>query len=247
MALPLKNMPQTDKAKIPSHIAIIMDGNGRWAKARGFPRVVGHKKGAEILRHTMEACKDAGVHYLTIYAFSAENWKRPVVEVSDLMELLRSFLDREISSLHEKGVKLRVIGDLNKIAPDIRKQIEAAEKLTENNTGFNLIVALSYGARQEIIQTMQTLAKRIESGEISASNIDETTISDLLYTSAIPDPDLLIRTGGEQRLSNFLLWQSAYTELYFTPVLWPDFTAVHLQEAIAEYANRERRYGTTSG
>lgn len=240
-------MSNNSITNIPAHVAIIMDGNGRWAKARGLPRIIGHKKGAESLRSTLEACKQYGISYLTIYAFSSENWKRPVVEVSDLMELLRTFLDKEISALHENGVKLKIIGDLGKLAPDIRSQIENAETLTKNNKDFNLTVALSYGARQEIIKAMQKMAKLVKSGEVSEEEINEDTISALLYTHTIPDPDLLIRTAGEHRLSNFLLWQSAYTELYFTPVLWPDFTPSHLHEAIVEYSNRERRYGTTSG
>ena len=231
--------------KIPEHVAIIMDGNGRWAKSRGLPRIIGHKKGSEALRDILTGCQQLGLRYLTIYAFSAENWKRPQVEITDLMELLRHYLDREIASLHKNGVRLRIIGDTSRLAPDIRNQINAAEKLTENNNAFNLTVALSYGARQELTQAVQALAARIESGEVAASAIDETTVSSLLYTRGLPDPDLLIRTGGEQRLSNFLLWQSAYTELYFTPVLWPDFSMTHLHEALLEYANRERRYGTT--
>jgi len=233
-------------SNIPQHVAIIMDGNGRWAKARGLPRIMGHKKGAESLRSTLEACKKTGIRYLTIYAFSSENWKRPVIEVGDLMELLRTFLDKEISTLHKNGVKLRVIGDLSKLASDIHTQIKAAETLTSNNQDFNLTVALSYGARQEILQAMQKMATLVENGDIAINTIDEDTVSSLLYTHSIPDPDLLIRTAGEQRLSNFLLWQSAYTELYFTNVLWPDFSPEHLHEAIIEYSNRERRYGTTS-
>ncbi len=233
-------------SNIPTHVAIIMDGNGRWAKARGLPRIMGHKKGAEALRSALDACMKAGSRYLTIYAFSSENWKRPIVEISDLMELLRTFLDKEIAALHRGGIQLKVIGDLSKLAPDIRAQIEGAEALTKDNKKFNLIVALSYGARQEIIQAMRKVAELSASGRIAPDTIDESFISSLLYTHAIPDPDLLIRTAGEQRLSNFLLWQSAYTELYFTSVLWPDFTPKHLQEAIAEYSNRERRYGTRS-
>jgi undecaprenyl diphosphate synthase len=231
--------------KIPEHVAIIMDGNGRWAKARGLPRMIGHQKGAEALRNILNGCQEMGLRYLTIYAFSAENWKRPQTEVTDLMGLLRHYLDNEIASLHKNGIRLRVIGDVGKLASDIRKQIDAAELLTKDNNTFNLTVALSYGARQEMLQAVQALAARIESREVSASSVDETTISSLLYTRGLPDPDLLIRTGGEQRLSNFLLWQSAYTELYFTSVLWPDFTISHLHEALSEYASRERRYGTT--
>jgi undecaprenyl diphosphate synthase len=241
----IKTAPQSLPDKIPAHVAIIMDGNGRWAKARGLPRVIGHKKGSETLRSILEGCRELGLRYLTIYAFSAENWKRPVVEVSDLMELLRHYLDREIASMHKNGIRLRVIGDMEKLAPDIRAQIGQAEELTRGNSAFNLTVALSYGARQEMISAVQRLAADIQSGKIAADSVDETTLSSLLYTRDLPDPDLLIRTGGEHRLSNFLLWQSAYTELYFTPTLWPDFTVEHLREAINEYASRERRYGTT--
>lgn len=223
-----------------------MDGNGRWAKARGLPRIMGHKKGAEALRNIVEACRDSGIKYLTIYAFSSENWKRSTTEVSDLMELLVVFLDKEVSTLHANGIRLKVIGDLSKLSTDIRKRIDDAEELTKDNRNFDLTVALSYGARQEIIHAAQKLLELSASGKISANDIDETKISSLLYTNALPDPDLLIRTAGEQRLSNFLLWQSAYTELYFTDVLWPDFTPQNLQEAIVEYSNRERRYGTTS-
>ena len=239
------SMTKTGNAAHPAHIAIIMDGNGRWAKSRSLPRIVGHKKGAEVLHEVMEGCKEANVHYLTIYAFSEENWKRPATEVGDLMELLRHYLNREITNLHKKGVRLRVIGDITKLATDIRNQIESAENLTRSNSAFNLTVALSYGARQEMLQAVQTLAKQIAAGEIRPDTLDEPLLSSMLYTSDLPDPDLLIRTGGEQRLSNFLLWQSAYTELYFTDTLWPDFTVSHLNDAISEYASRERRYGTT--
>jgi undecaprenyl diphosphate synthase len=238
--------PVAKTENIPQHVAIIMDGNGRWAKARGLPRMIGHKKGAEALRAVLEGCREMGLRYLTVYAFSSENWNRPVVEVSDLMTLLRHYLDREIANLHKNGIRLRVIGDIQKLEPDIRKQIDAAETLTEQNQAFNLTIALSYGARQEMLQAMRELATGIESGAIKAESVDESTVSSLLYTRGLPDPDLLIRTGGEQRLSNFLLWQSAYTELYFSPVLWPDFSVAHLQQAVCEYANRERRYGTRS-
>lgn len=241
-----RSQPEIVPDKIPAHIAIIMDGNGRWAKAKGLPRIVGHKKGSEALRNILTGCQELGLKYLTIYAFSAENWKRPLVEVSDLMELLRHYLDNEIASLHKNGVRLRIIGDESKLAPDIRKQISSAEALTANNNAFNLTVALSYGARQEMIQAVRKLAARIQANEITPDALDESVLSSLLYTNELPDPDLLIRTGGEQRLSNFLLWQSAYAELYFTPVLWPDFTVAHLREAINEYASRERRYGSTA-
>jgi undecaprenyl diphosphate synthase len=189
--------------KIPTHLAIIMDGNGRWAKARGLPRVIGHKKGSEALRSILDGCRDMGLRYLTIYAFSAENWKRPIIEISDLMELLRHYLDKEIATLHKNGIRLRVIGDVEKLAPDIRQQILQAETLTKDNTSFNLTVALSYGARQEMLRAVQALAADIESGKVTADAVDEATLSSLLYTRELPDPDLLIRTGGEHRLSNF--------------------------------------------
>jgi len=240
-----KIAPEPLPGKMPVHIAMIMDGNGRWAKARGLPRALGHKKGSEALRGILEGCRQMGLRYLTIYAFSAENWKRPAVEITDLMELLRHYLDHEIATLHKNGIRLRVIGDTGKLSPDLRNQIAEAETLTRSNESFNLTVALSYGARQELLRAVRELASGLESGALHADAIDEAALSALLYTRELPDPDLLIRTGGEHRLSNFLLWQSAYTELYFTPTLWPDFTVEHLREAITEYASRERRYGTT--
>lgn len=237
---------QSGQENCPAHVAIIMDGNGRWAKARSLPRVAGHKKGADALREIMNGCRDAGVKYLTIYAFSSENWKRPAIEVKDLMELLRHYLGKEIATLHKNGIRLRIIGDRSKLASDIRQQIDDAEKLTQANTTFNFSVALSYGSQQEIVQAVQAIALHVASGELKPENINEEMISAALYTAGIPDPDLLIRTGGEHRLSNFLLWQSAYTELYFTPTLWPDFSVAHLQEALKEFATRERRYGNTT-
>ena len=230
---------------LPNHIAIIMDGNGRWAKARGLPRTAGHKKGADSLRTVLNACRSTGVHYLTIYAFSAENWKRPNDEISDLMQLLQHYLHQELETLHQNKVRLRFIGDLAQLDTNILGSIHEAVEMTSRNSAFNLTIALSYGSRQEIVRAMQTIAKKIEAGKIKADEISEQAITDALDTSGLPEPDLLIRTGGEQRLSNFLLWQSAYTEFYFTPVLWPDFSTQHFQEALQEYAKRERRYGTT--
>jgi undecaprenyl diphosphate synthase len=240
---PLPRSPDT----LPAHVAIIMDGNGRWATARGLPRVLGHKRGVETLRRILEASRTLGIRHMTLYAFSAENWKRPFPEISELMDLLRFYLTREIGQLHRKGTCLRVIGDRALLAPDIREKIAEAEALTQHNDRLYLTIALSYGARQEILQAARAIAERVESGELKAEAIDEALFASHLYTNALPDPDLLIRTGGEQRLSNFLLWQSAYAELYFTPVLWPDFTPEHLEEAIDTYSNRERRYGTTNG
>ena len=237
--------PQTAADKIPAHVAIIMDGNGRWAKSRGLPRAAGHKKGADALKKVIEGCDALGLQYLTLYAFSSENWQRPDSEISDLMNLLRHYLNKEIASIHKNNIRLNVIGDRSRLAADIRRDIAEAEALTARNTGFYLNIALSYGGRQELLRAIRALAAEIAEGKIEASELTERYVAAALDTHDIPDPDLLIRTGGEQRLSNFLLWQSAYAELYFTPVLWPDFTLEHLQEACAEYARRERRYGRT--
>lgn len=235
----------TANRSLPQHVAVIMDGNGRWAKSRGLPRTAGHKKGADTLRSTLNACRDAGVKYLTIYAFSSENWKRPTDEISDLMQLLRHYLQQELDTLHENKVRLRFIGDFTQLDSDIRASIKDAEEMTARNTAFNLTVALSYGSRQEILRAVRKLAGDIQSGNIKASDVTEDMIAKALDTADMPEPDLLIRTGGEQRLSNFLLWQSAYTEFYFTPVLWPDFNTAHFTQALQEYAKRERRFGTT--
>jgi undecaprenyl diphosphate synthase len=233
--------------RIPRHVAIIMDGNGRWAKARGLPRVAGHKSGAEALRKILEGCKDLGLEYLTIYAFSSENWNRPKSEISDLMELLSYYLQYEIETIHKNNIRLNIIGDRSRLSAAIQQQIVNAEALTENNAAFVLNVALSYGARQEILRAVHKMLDAVKNGALKKESITEDTVSSYLDTAALPDPDLLIRTGGEQRISNFLLWQSAYTEFYFTQVLWPDFTLDHMAEAFAEYAQRERRYGGTNG
>jgi undecaprenyl diphosphate synthase len=225
---------------LPRHVAIIMDGNGRWAKARGLARTNGHKKGAEALRRTLDACRDAGIRYLTIYAFSSENWKRPQEEVSDLMQLLTHYLQHELDTLHKNEVCLRFIGDLSQLDASVRDMVENAVQKTKKNAAFNLTVALSYGSRQEIVRAVKKLAANHK-----AEDITEEKLSAALDTADLPEPDLLIRTGGEQRLSNFLLWQSAYTEFYFTDTLWPDFDATELHKALNDYAKRERRYGTT--
>ncbi|MCD6035409.1 MAG: ispU [Rickettsiales bacterium] len=227
----------------PSHVAIIMDGNGRWASKRGLPRVMGHRQGAESVRTAIKTSIELGVSYLTLYAFSSENWSRPAEEVEDLMNLLRFYLGKELDSLHEQGVRVRFIGDRTRLAEDILQQMLAAEARTAANTKLNVNIALSYGSRQEIIHAIQTIAQQVKSGELSTESITESTISDHLYTVDIPDPDLLIRTSGEERLSNFLLWQMAYTELYFTDVLWPDFSAEHFRKAVDAYIERDRRYG----
>lgn len=231
-------------AKQPSHVAIIMDGNGRWAQQRGLPRKLGHKQGAEALRKLLEHCQDLPfISHLTVYAFSSENWKRSDDEVSDLMELLAHYLTRESKTLHKQGVRLRFIGDRQRLAHNIQTALTDVETLTSKNDRFTLVIALSYGSRQEIVRAIQSIAKHIKDGSVSPSSIDESTITAALDTADIPDPDLLIRTGGDQRLSNFLLWQSAYTELYFTEVLWPDFTPDHLRQAIECFGQRERRFG----
>jgi undecaprenyl diphosphate synthase len=232
---------------LPRHIAIIMDGNGRWAQARGLPRVAGHRRGAEAVRRTVTAAAELGIPYLTLFGFSSENWKRPLEEVDDLMGLLRHYLRGEIAELHRNGVRLRVIGELARLAPDIVTLIANAEALTRDNGGVNLTIALSYGGRAEIIAAVRALVDKARSGELSPEMIDEAVISRHLLTADLPDPDLLIRTSGEQRISNFLLWQCAYSELVFTKTLWPDFGQADLEQAIADYGGRERRYGASVG
>src|SRR4051812_20681639 len=231
----------------PVHVAIIMDGNGRWATARGLPRVAGHRRGAEAVRRTITAAAEIGIGYLTLFGFSSENWKRPIEEVDDLMGLLRHYLRGEIAELHRNGVRLRIIGDRARLAPDIIALIENAEATTRGNSGLNLLVALSYGARAEIAAAARNLAQRVASGEIKPDAVDETALSEALWTTGIPDPDLIIRSSGEKRLSNFLLWQSAYAELVFVDTLWPDFGKADLVAAIDEFRRRERRYGAASG
>lgn len=228
---------------MPRHVAIIMDGNGRWARGRGRPRTMGHRAGVDAVRRTIEAAGALGIEYLTLYGFSTENWKRPESEVSDLMGLLRLFVKRELSTLRKNGVKIRIIGDRTRFAEDIRELLTKAEEETRNNTRLNLTIALSYGARAEITHAMHEIALKVAAGELSPSDISEELIEQNLSTSGIPDPDLLIRTSGEQRISNFLLWQSAYTEFVFEDVLWPDFDRSHLEKAIDNFAGRERRFG----
>jgi undecaprenyl diphosphate synthase len=231
----------------PAHVAIIMDGNGRWAKARGLPRIAGHRRGAESVRRAITASAELGVSYLTLFGFSSENWKRPSDEVNDLMGLLRHYLRGEIAELHQKGVRMLVIGDRARLAPDIVTLIDNAEKLTHDNKRLTLIIALSYGGRDDIVQASRKLAEDVAAGRIDAKDIDEARLSSSLFTTGIPDPDLLIRTSGEQRISNFLLWQLAYTELVFTETLWPDFGRADLEKAISDYHGRERRYGASAG
>ncbi len=228
----------------PVHVAIIMDGNGRWAKARGLPRSAGHKRGAESVRKSVKGAISNGVSYLTLFGFSSENWKRPPDEIHDLMGLLRLYLKSEIKDLHKEGVRLLIIGDRENLDKDIIKLIQSSEEMTKKNTRLTLIIALSYGGRAEILHAAKQIAKDIAQGDLQISNIDEDALSERLFTKDIPDPDLLIRTSGEQRLSNFLLWQCAYTEFIFIDTLWPDFAEVDFENAIKVFQNRERRYGT---
>ena len=232
-----------DPTKLPEHVAIIMDGNGRWAEKHKKPRKLGHQKGSEALKKLLEGCRGLGVKYITVYAFSSENWNRSEPEVTDLMELMRFYLRKEINTLHKNDVRLQFIGDRTRLSNDICDELQRAEKLTGKNQSLHLTVALSYGGRQEMLRAIQTIAVEVADGKLTPEEVDEYTLLAHLDTSNLPDPDLLIRTGGEMRISNFLLWQSAYTELYFTPTLWPDFTIDDLKAAIAEYGKRERRYG----
>jgi undecaprenyl diphosphate synthase len=232
-----------DEIGVPRHVAIIMDGNGRWATARGLPRFEGHRRGVEALRRAVKIAGDIGINVLTVYAFSSENWKRPAAEISELMGLLKLFVRRDLAELHKNGVKVRAIGERTSLAPDLRGLIEEAENLTRNNTKLTLVIAFNYGARDEIMRAVQKLAASVSAGEIAPSALTEQHLAAHLDLPDLPDPDLIIRTSGEQRLSNFLLWQAAYSEFVFLPVLWPDFDRSHFDQALTIYANRERRYG----
>ncbi|MFI5017001.1 MAG: isoprenyl transferase [Dongiales bacterium] len=239
----MEALPASAEPKPPVHVAIIMDGNGRWAKARGLPRGAGHKRGAEAVRRTVTGAAELGIQYLTLYGFSSENWKRPPAEIDDLMGLLRLYLNNEIEELDRKGVRLRVIGQRSRLQPDIVRLIEGAERRTAGNRKLNLIVALSYGGRAEIVEAARCIAEGVRAGRIDPAAVDEDQFEHFLYTAGIPDPDLLIRTSGEKRISNFLLWQCAYAELVFLERLWPDFTRDDLESAITEFHGRDRRYG----
>ena len=231
----------------PVHVAIIMDGNGRWAKARGLPRSAGHQRGAEAARKAVRAAADAGVSYLTLFGFSSENWSRPDEEVTDLMGLLRFYLKREVKSLEKDGVRLRVIGNRSLLPDDIQELISGAEERTRENKKITLVIALSYGGRAEIVEAAKSIAIKAKEGDIDVSEIDEKMFSGFLETSDIPDPDVLIRTSGEKRISNFLLWQTAYSEFIFIDTLWPDFSANDFEAALAEFGARDRRYGKVRG
>ena len=239
----LKNI---NKDKLPKHLAIIMDGNGRWAKQQGFLRVVGHESGTKSVREVVEASAELGIENLTLYAFSSENWNRPKLEVRTLMKLLVKSLKKEIKTLQDNNIKLLAIGNLDNLPKKAFTELmEVIEKTKENNA-MTLTLALSYGAREELINVVKELSNKVKNNIISADSIDESIINKHLYTQNLPDVDLLIRTSGEQRISNFLLWQIAYAELYFTPILWPDFKKADLYDALIEYQNRERRFGKTS-
>ncbi len=231
----------------PVHVAIIMDGNGRWAHARNLPRTEGHRRGADSVRTAIKTAVEAGVSYLTLFGFSSENWQRPQSEINDLMGLLRYYLRSEIADLHKEGVRFRIIGERDRLATDIVNLIEEAEELTASNTVLNLTIALSYGGRKEIVLAARKIAEAVERGAVRAEQIDETLFSSHLFTAEIPDPDLLIRTSGEQRISNFLLWQMAYAEFVFMDTLWPDFSKKDFEYALSEFHRRERRYGASGG
>ena len=228
---------------VPRHVAIIMDGNGRWAAARGLPRAEGHRRGVEALRRTIRAAGEIGIKIITIFSFSAENWSRPASEIGELMGLLRRFVRNDLAELHKSNVRVRVIGERMGLDPDIGRLLIEAEELTKSNGGLTLVVAFNYGARQEIVRATRSIAEAVTQGRLKIGDIDMETITGFLDAPDIPDPDLIIRTSGEQRLSNFLLWQSAYSELVFVPTYWPDFDRAALESAIREYQQRERRFG----
>jgi undecaprenyl diphosphate synthase len=228
---------------VPAHVAVIMDGNGRWARARGLPRFRGHSAGAKSVRDSIEGAIEAGVEYLTLFTFSQENWSRPAAEVDALMRLLQRYARQEREELKRQGVEVRVFGDLERLSPAPRRAVDEIQAHTRGGRNLRLNLMISYGGRSEIVRAARRLAERVARGELQTEDIDEAALADELYTAEIPDPDLLIRTSGEQRISNFLLWQSAYTELYVTPVLWPDFRRQHLFQAIYDYQRRERRFG----
>ena len=231
----------------PRHVAVIMDGNGRWAKARGLPRVAGHRRGADAVRRVVRGAGELGIPVLTLFAFSTENWTRPADEVNDLMGLLRHYLRNELDELRKNGARLRVIGNRDGLASDIVRDISDAENMTRGNSRIDVNICVNYGARDEILQATRSLARQVAAGELSADRIDEDRFENELLTAGVPDPDLLIRTSGEQRISNFMLWQCAYAELVFVDTLWPDFGKEHLEQAIAEFRRRERRYGGVGG
>jgi undecaprenyl diphosphate synthase len=234
---------RSDGFAMPRHVAIIMDGNGRWAAGRGLPRVEGHRRGVEALRKSVRAARELGISFLTIFSFSSENWSRPASEIKDLLSLLRRFIRNDLADLHKSNVRVRIIGERDDLDGDIRRMLQEAEDLTRNNDGLTLIVAFNYGARQEIARAARRLAIEVAEGRLKSEAITPDLLTRHLDAPDVPDPDVIIRTSGEQRLSNFLLWQAAYSELVFVPVNWPDFDRAALEAAIAEYRRRERRFG----
>ncbi|BAY14887.1 undecaprenyl pyrophosphate synthetase [Nostoc sp. HK-01] len=239
MTLPLDLNPE----KIPQHVAVIMDGNGRWATNRGLPRIAGHRQGARTLKQLLRYCKDWGIKALTAYAFSTENWQRPIEEVDFLMRLIERFLRRELAQMHQEGIKISFIGDLSALPPSLQKQIAHSMTETFNNQAIHFTLAVNYGSRNEITRACRQVAELVEQGKINAAAVNETLIEQHLYTVDTPTPDLLIRTSGEMRLSNFLLWQMAYTEMYFADILWPDFDTEAFHQALLSYQQRDRRFG----
>jgi undecaprenyl diphosphate synthase len=237
---------QIDKDRLPKHIAVIMDGNGRWAKSKGLERIFGHRNGVKAVRETVEGAAELGVEYVTLYAFSSENWNRPKKEVDALMTLLISSLKKEMSTLQKNKIQLKAIGELQNLPVNARKELNEVIESTSTNEHMTLVLALSYGSKLEIINAVKSLAREVKEGRLQPEQIDEAVFDQHLYTAGIPHPELLIRTSGEERISNFLLWQIAYAELYFTPTLWPDFRKKDLHEAIINFQNRERRFGKTS-
>ncbi|MBI3323407.1 MAG: isoprenyl transferase [Candidatus Omnitrophica bacterium] len=236
---------ELDRTRLPRHVAIIMDGNGRWARARGLPRVMGHRAGIKSVRAVVEAAREVGVQVVTLYAFSMENWKRPAAEVSTLMRLLNEYLRREMENLMRNGIRLNVLGDLEGLPGAVRRHLARVMETTRGNSRMLLNLALNYGGRAEILHAAKEVAAQVRAGKLRLSSLDEQAFSRFLYTDGMPDPDLLIRTSGEQRISNFLLWQISYAELYLTPKLWPDFGKPDFLEALAEYQRRERRFGAS--
>ncbi|MFH1350918.1 MAG: isoprenyl transferase [Pseudomonadota bacterium] len=239
-------MPNIDLKKLPKHVAIIMDGNGRWAKKRTLNRIRGHEEGAESVREIVRTSREIGISWLTLYAFSEENWKRPRYEIQALMRLLKRYVKGELNEMMGNGIRLQTIGTFNKLPKDVQETFHQTMEKTSQNKDMVLTLALSYGGRQEISESLRKIAKRIESGDMTSAEITEQLISDFLQTAGMPDPDLLIRTSGEYRVSNFLLWQIAYSEIYITPTLWPEFRKEQYLQAIEEYQKRERRFGATS-
>lgn len=237
--------PEAASGALPRHIAIVMDGNGRWAKRRMLPRIAGHRAGQEAVRKAVRGCAERGVEALTLFAFSSENWRRPEQEVSLLMELFIKALQSEVEDLHKNAIRVRVIGERSVFAPALQREIEAAEQLTQANTGLSLVIATNYGGRWDITQAVRQIGYRIEHGQLRADQVTEEVLGSCMMLHDLPEPDLFIRTAGEQRISNFLLWQLAYTELYFTDTLWPDFDIPDLEQALAAYAGRQRRFGYT--